>query len=74
MYACAELFCVLTYVSNKFVFRRFPLRGGALAPSAPPACAPGLYEHEGVVTHKTTVHVLTIVKPTQQKSQEWTRQ
>jgi len=25
IYACAELFCVLTYVSNKFVFRRFPL-------------------------------------------------
>jgi len=28
MYACAELFCVLTNVKNKFVFRRFPLRGG----------------------------------------------
>ena len=39
MYACAELFCVLTNVSNKFVFRRFPLKGG-LAPSAP--CLPGL--------------------------------
>jgi len=40
MYARAELFCVLTNVSNKFVFRRFPLRGVALVPSAPPACAP----------------------------------
>ena len=28
MYACAELFCVSTNVSNKFVFRRFPSRGG----------------------------------------------
>ena len=37
MYACAELFCVLTNVVNKFVFRRFPLRGGggSIAPSAP---------------------------------------
>jgi len=35
MYAYGELFCVLTNVSNKFVFRRFPLRRGALAPSAP---------------------------------------
>ena len=34
MYACAELFCVLTNVCNKFVFRRFPLRG-SLSPSAP---------------------------------------
>ena len=34
MYACAELFCVLTNARNKYVFRRFPLRG-ALAPSAP---------------------------------------
>jgi len=34
MYACAELFCVLTNFSNKFVFKRFPLRG-ALTPSAP---------------------------------------
>jgi len=38
MYVCAELFCVLTNVSNKFVFRRFPLRG-ALVPPSPPACA-----------------------------------
>jgi len=30
MYACAELFCVLTKVRNKFVFRRFLLRGGGL--------------------------------------------
>jgi len=30
MYACAELFCVLTNVSNKFVFRLFPLKGGRL--------------------------------------------
>jgi len=29
MYACAELFYVLTNVSNKLVFRRFPLRGGS---------------------------------------------
>ena len=43
MYACAELYCVWTNVSNKFVFRRFPLRGG-LAPSAPTACAPGWEE------------------------------
>ena len=36
MYACAGLFCVLTNVSNKFVFRRFPLMGGgAITPSAP---------------------------------------
>jgi len=35
MYACAELFCVLTKVRNKFVFRRFLLRGGALVPSSP---------------------------------------
>ena len=35
MYACAELFCVLTNVSNKFVFRRFPLRGGS-SPLIPP--------------------------------------
>jgi len=40
MYACAELLCVLTNVSNNFVFRRYPLRGD-LAPSAAPACAPG---------------------------------
>ena len=42
MYACAELFCVLTNVSNKFVLRRFPLRGGrgAIAPSALPLRAP----------------------------------
>jgi len=38
MYACAELFCVLTKVSNKFVFGRFPLRGPY--PLSPPACAP----------------------------------
>jgi len=31
MYACAE-FCVLTNVSNKYVFGRFPLRGGSAAP------------------------------------------
>jgi len=42
MYECAELFCVLTNVSNKFVFRRFPLRG-ALAPSATPCVRPLLY-------------------------------
>jgi len=41
MYECAELFCVLTNVSNKFVFRRFPLRGGGSSPINPPlACAP----------------------------------
>jgi len=39
MYACTELFCVLTNVSNKFVFRRFPLRG-VFSPLNPPACAP----------------------------------
>jgi len=32
MYACAELFCALTNVSNKFVFRRFPLRWGSSPP------------------------------------------
>jgi len=35
MYACAELFCVLTNVSNKFVFRRFPLMGGGYRPLSP---------------------------------------
>ena len=35
MYACAELFCVLTNVSKKFVFRRFPLRG---EPRSSPPC------------------------------------
>ena len=39
MYACAELFCVLTNVSNKFVFRRFPLRGGS-SPFIPPCVRP----------------------------------
>jgi len=39
MYACAELFCVLTNVSSKFVFRRFPLRGGSSLLS-PPLRAP----------------------------------
>jgi len=39
MYACAELFWVLTNVSNKFVFRRFPLRGGS-SPFSPPSCTP----------------------------------
>jgi len=38
MYACVELFCVLTNVSNKFVFRRFPLRG--FYPLQPPLRAP----------------------------------
>jgi len=41
MYACSELFCVLTNVSNKFVFRGFPLRGGSSPLSPTPACAPG---------------------------------
>jgi len=43
--ACAELFCALTNVSNKFVFRRFPLRGG----SSPlnPCVRPCLGHHEG---------------------------
>ena len=35
MYAYAELFCVLTNVSNKFVFRRFPLKGGSSLLSPP---------------------------------------
>jgi len=35
MYACAQLFCVLTNVSNKFLFRQFPLRG-----AIPPLRAP----------------------------------
>jgi len=39
MHACAELFCVLTNVSNKFVFRRFPLRGG-FSPLSPPCVRP----------------------------------
>jgi len=39
MYACAELFCVLTNVSNKFVLRRFPLRGGS-SPLSPHLPAP----------------------------------
>jgi len=43
MYACVELFCVSTNVSNKFVFRRFPLRRrGGSSPLSPPACAPVL--------------------------------
>ena len=41
MYACAELFCASTNVSNKFVFRRYPLRGGSSPLSSPPACDPG---------------------------------
>ena len=40
MYACAELFCVLTNVSNKFVFRRFPQRSRPLS-HLPLAWAPG---------------------------------
>jgi len=41
MYECAELFCVLTNVSNKlFVFRPFPLRGGGSSPLSPPLRAP----------------------------------
>jgi len=40
MYACAELFCVLTNVSNKFVFRRFPLKGGGSIPLSPSLRAP----------------------------------
>jgi len=40
MYACAELFCVLTNVSNKFVFRRFPQRSRPLS-LLPLAWAPG---------------------------------
>ena len=42
MYACAELFCVLTNVSNKFVFRRFPLRGGS-TPSVHPCVRPCIF-------------------------------
>jgi len=30
MYVCAELFYVLTNVSNKFVFRQLPLKGGGI--------------------------------------------
>ena len=47
MYACAELFCVLTNVSNKFVFRRFPLRG-ALTPSATHCVRPWSHISAGV--------------------------
>jgi len=39
MYACAELFRVFTNVRNKFVFRRFSLRGGSI-PLRPPLRAP----------------------------------
>jgi len=55
MYACAELFCVLTNVSNKFVFGRFPLRG-ALAPSAPPLRAP-LIQNTSFDKQKTLKYV-----------------
>jgi len=39
MYACAEVLCVLTNVSNKFVFRRFPLRWGS-SPLSPHCVRP----------------------------------
>ena len=48
MYACAELFCVLTNVSNKFVFGRFPLRGGS-SPLSPPCVRPGPHPNQIIV-------------------------
>jgi len=39
MYACAELFFVLTNVSNKFVFRQLWLRGG-ISSLSPPCVRP----------------------------------
>jgi len=44
MYAWAELFCVSRNVSNKFVFRRFTLRGGSspLSPLRAPLLADNL--------------------------------
>ena len=46
--------CVLTNVSNKFVFRRLPLRGGSSPLSPQRACAPGYRSHVATPSRLTT--------------------